>query len=274
MAMTGTGTSADPFVPTNWGELKTACATANAYISLPANGSWDMNEQYPTGVPAITSNGTAHISGNGFTIDNLYAENIIVFSGTFAISNLDVPSMKLKGSSFLAPADSNSTFENVRLSGELNDSMVCYTANVNRTIKFRRCSMNYNLVGNAKMCVTGNYMPNMEFTHSHIELKGTTSHSSPCYIKLGMNSKLSGNLTSTNNGQVYLSENSTDSVVDIGLSGFTTVTGYNPYRYPIVVNASKVGTATVYANFISATAEQMKDADWLSEHGFPAYSAP
>lgn len=267
--MTGTGTAANPFIPTNWDELKTACETANAYISFPAGGEWNMNSQYPAGAPTITSNGTSHFVGNGFTIKNLYVQNGTAFSGKFEISNLNMQNIFLQNSNFLAPSDSGTRFDDVDISGELNGGFLFCTAN-DYMIYFNQSGVNLRFMGNASMHGYGNYYPRVYFNNSEIQLTGQTSSSDPFKVIM-QNSKLSGRLVSTNSAQMYLSEFSTDSVVDVELSGFASVTGYNPNGYPIVVNASKVGAATIYANFISATSEQMQDAEWLTAHGFSCY---
>lgn len=271
--MTGAGTIADPFIPTNWDELKTACETADVYISMPSGGSWDMNQQHPAGVPTITSNGTAHIAGHGFTIDNLYAQDTTIFNGKFMITNLDMPSCKLYNSVFFAPSDYGPTFTGFRASGEINNSTFAIKRE-NYTMNFQQCSLNFRFVGVSRMANPGNYRPVLNFAYSRIELVGATSGDNPFEVKLLVGSKLTGNLTSSNNADFWLGTGSTDCVVDIGLTGFNKVRcmktkGVNP----ALLNISKIGTATTEAgdNFIEATSEQMKDAEWLTAHGFPCY---
>lgn len=272
MAMTGTGTSADPFVPSTYAEFKTACETSGAYISMPTNGEWDLNEQYSSGVPAITFN-NCHIAGNGFTMRNIYAENINTFSGTAEISSMDFPGINQLGGAFIHLSSSGDSFANCRFSGQLTDAEFIKTSGYNYNATFRQCSFNFKLSGSALFCTYGNYTAQPKLYYSNVKLVGTTSASCPFQATMYQGSQLEGNLTSTNSGYIYLSENSTLSKVNIGLSGFSAVTGYNPSQNPIVVNSSIIDNATVYSNFISATAEQMKDADWLTEHGFPAYAA-
>lgn len=265
--MTGTGTENNPFVPTNYDEFKTACETSGAYVSMTNNGSWNLNEQYPSGVPAITFN-SCHILGNGFTMRNIYAENINVFAGTAEISDMDFSGIYQIGGDFIRLSGWGSSFTNCRFSGELINAEFNNLYGV-----FRQCSFNLRLNGNAGFCKETSDMYQPKLYYCNVKLIGSTSASTVFRAAMYQGSQLEGSLVSTNSGVIYLSEYSTLSKVNIGLSGFSAVTGYNPSQNPIVVNSSIIDNAAVYSNFISATTAQMADAEWLTEHGFPAYAA-
>ena len=70
MAITGTGTSADPYVVTTWDELASVTSETGVYIKLGNN--IDMNTEYPEGLTSGLTINCAEIDGEGYTIKNLY----------------------------------------------------------------------------------------------------------------------------------------------------------------------------------------------------------
>lgn len=275
--MTGTGTSDNPFVPSNWDEFKTACeeSLTDVYISFPLNGEWNMNEQYPLGVPAITASGTTtvHIEGNGFVIKNLYAEGITVFTGKFEINDLVIDSANIRNSILFSPSGSGSLFMKFSVRGELNNSTFVRETQ-NYTMNFYQSGLSFRFLGATRMENAGNYRPILNFYYSRIDIAGETSGGNPFEVRLLVGSKVTGNLESTIGDDFWLSAGSTDCVVDIGLTGFNKVrcrkeSGANA----ALLNVSKIGTATTQTgdNFIEATTEQMRNAEWLTAHGFPCY---
>lgn len=89
MAITGSGTPEDPWVPTTWDEF-VEIFTSNLskyhrknYISIPEGTVWDMNELYPKGVEQITTNNSDKgyiIYGNNAIIKNLYSRGDYLFN--------------------------------------------------------------------------------------------------------------------------------------------------------------------------------------------------
>lgn len=84
--MLGTGTQEFPYIPENWDEFVTAVGTAEAYVSLPAEGGkYDMNEIAPEGNFTLNIN-CAEIQGNEWEIRNAY--NMKVYGNSCDIFNL------------------------------------------------------------------------------------------------------------------------------------------------------------------------------------------
>lgn len=266
--MTGTGTSADPFIPDNWDELITACGTSGAVISLPQGGEWDMNEQYPDNTPEVTLNG-CKINGNGFTIRNLRIKNNDIFTSSRAstISNLDIVNL------YSAPANDKFLFDciyiitlnNVRVSGEVVNTSLIRSSSGNSYLHGYSCSFNLHLVnGNL-----GNYGSMQFYNGTNIKLTGTTSNSTFYVGSLYDESQIEGAILSTNGNSVFKVSYAKLAKINIGLSGFSEVDTSTTYN--TVINTSIIDATTISSQLIQATAEQMKNADWLTQHGFPAF---
>ena len=272
--MTGTGTIADPFIPDNWDELITACGTSGAVISLPEGGEWDMNEQYPDGVPTVSMN-KCTINGNGFNIKNLRIKDNDAFSSSAAtskINNLDIQNLYCAGATGeprLFNATSYAiTLTGVRVSGVVVGGYLIGTGSGGGSVRAYACSFNIQLVdGNF---VYSNYDPYITYYEgTNIKLTGTTSDSKLGVGGLYDESQIEGSVLSTRGNTVFVTGDNRLAKIDIGLSGFSEVKTSTTSQ--TVINTDIIDATTISSQLIQATAEQMKDADWLTEHGFPAY---
>lgn len=264
--MTGTGTSADPYIPENWDELVSCAKTSGAYISLPEGGEWDMNEQYPTGAPTLEMQG-CHIDGNGFVIKNLYSEDTMIQIGegtSVEIKNLVFQNIYSHGDYLIRGRNSYAGWlkmENVEMSGTIVNSAIFrdnqwgYTQN-----SFERCSFNFRLKG------ADGDMNYLNFRFCNINLVGSVKDK--MLIKMENSSQLIGALDCDSSQSFTIDGESSLSKIDMGIKGFSSVAcslGVN-----VVINTNKVDSGiTVSDNLIKATTEQMSDAEWLNEHGFP-----
>lgn len=269
--MTGTGTSADPFIPDNWDELITACGTSGAVISLPEGGEWDMNEQYPDGVPTVSMNKST-INGNGFRIKNLRIKDNDAFSSSAAtsiINNLDIQDLyhAPTSSKYLFDAGTYAmTLNRVRVSGMVVGAYLIDTGSGGGSVRAYACSFNIQLVnGNF---VNSNYDPYITYYNgTNIKLTGTTNYSKLGVGALYDESQIEGSVLSTRGNTVFVTSYNRLAKINIGLSGFSEVKTNTTYN--TVINTDIIDATTISSQLIQATAEQMKDADWLTEHGFP-----
>lgn len=262
--MTGTGTSADPFVPDTWDELITACGTSGAVISLPEGGEWDMNEQHPDNTPEVRLNGCT-INGNGFTIRNLRVKDNSIFTLSKSSTINDVDFVNL----YSAPTNNRYLFDNA------------YTLYLNR-VRVSGELVNWGLFGGSSTCWCDACSFNMHLTNTYfakryarfengtnVKLTGTTSSSEFEAGSYGYESQIEGSILSTRGNSVFKALYNKFGKINIGLSGFSEVETSTTYN--TVINTDIIDATTISSQLIQATAEQMKDADWLTEHGFPAY---
>ena len=73
MAITGTGTQADPYVVSTWADLVTKAAESSVYIKLGAD--IDLNDEYPEGITSGCDLACAEIDGDSYKIKNISATN-------------------------------------------------------------------------------------------------------------------------------------------------------------------------------------------------------
>lgn len=260
--MTGTGTKTDPFIPDTWDELITACRTSGAVISLPEGGEWDMNEQYPDNTPSVSLNG-CKINGNGFTIRNLRVRdnNIFTLSKSSTINDVDFVNL------YSSPVDNRYLFDNY------------YTLYLNR-VRVSGELVNWGLFGSNGNCYCDACSFNMRLTNAdfakqnarfengtNVKLTGTTSSSEFQAGSYGYESQIEGSILSTRGNSVFKALYNKFGKINIGLSGFSEVKTSTTYN--TVINTDIIDATTISSQLIQATADQMKDADWLTEHGFP-----
>ena len=142
--MQGTGTQADPYIPTTWDEFVTAIGTSGAYVSLPeGGGQFNMNEIAPEGGVTVNTHCTS-ISGNDWEIINAYNMKFQQGSGTLNINKLHFLNFycSLTYGMFGLP---NVTITESKFSGIIAGSsryLMSYG-------QLRRCSMNLKFIDNA-----------------------------------------------------------------------------------------------------------------------------
>ena len=87
--MTGSGTSADPYLVDNWADFVTAVGESNAYVALTAD--INMNDIAPQGVSTTAINAT-NVDGRNHTIYNLRgstSNEVFHFASDVTIQNLN-----------------------------------------------------------------------------------------------------------------------------------------------------------------------------------------
>ena len=104
---------------------------------------------------------------------------------------------------------------------------------------------------------------------TNVKLTGTTSASEFQAGSYGYESQVEGSILSSTGNSVFTAMYNKFGKINIGLSGFSEVKTSTTYN--TVINTDIIDATTISSQLIQATADQMKDADWLTEHGFPAY---
>ena len=142
--MQGTGTQADPYIPTMWDEFVTAIGTSGAYVSLPEGGGvFDMNEIAPEGGITIGTH-CASISGNDWEIRNAYNIKFQKSSGELNINKLHFLNFYCSltyGMFYFSDVTiTESKFSGI--AGGNSRYLMSY-------VQLRRCSMNLKFIDNA-----------------------------------------------------------------------------------------------------------------------------
>ena len=154
MAISGSGTQADPWVVTTYAELVTK-AVSDGYIKI--GNDINITDEYPDGDMPTLSMGDCDIDGNSKTISNWYRNTsgycIANTDGTDTLCNIHDLTLKniyIDGSAtaFCNRAEDNNSrpfFENCNFSGVMRKS---FTIGSTSTLRFKSCSLNINLGSN------------------------------------------------------------------------------------------------------------------------------
>ena len=260
--MIGTGTQADPYIPTTWAEFVTAVGTSGAYVECEADAEWDMNDIAPEGISGYINIKCAELQGNGATIKNLYC----TYSGGFLqcttanskIYDINFLNFYIKG--YFVYTSTTYYFYGCRFSGlsELNSTSYCIfygyppkflvSPNTNKG-----CSFNI-------MAVSAALFDRGIFEDAHIKFKGKN---------LNLNSATS-DFKLTN----CLVEGEFERAYYVRASACIfncTCNSIGSLTYPDF-NNTLVSTDTVESypsTAIAVTSEQLRDAEYLQSQGFP-----
>lgn len=149
--MTGTGTQADPFIIDTYDELLTKAAIAETYIEFnnaATTKTIDINNtEYKTGETGLVIANGVHISGNGWTIRNIYAvsgHSAIQLGSGIEIKGLNLLNITQMGANVPLNNTSNTTYS---LFKECKLSIMKVCGNLapefcGGSIKFEDCSLN------------------------------------------------------------------------------------------------------------------------------------
>lgn len=278
MAITGTGTQADPYLPETWEEILQCTSSDNVYTTFPQNAIFDMNNYYPDGIGTGEIVFRGFIDGNGSVIKNACyngdARAIIMSDSDTKgkIINLDFLNFYFKatrrGATLIgvtSAAVDNATFSgeafyNCRFSGLLSSTDVDYCAitqcGYNGYISC--CSYNIKAISRGCNLDTGNFVAQHRNCNIMYEAAyGAQMALADCYVE--------GSATELNIYSKGSSQSSNTSILNFAAD---SITGTRTYQNMILVNTDRY-SGTLPTGFIGVTDAQLKDAGYLSSIGFP-----
>ena len=261
MAITGTGTQADPYVVSTWDDFVTAVGTSGAYVEVTPNTVWDMNEIVREGIESINVS-CRQINGNGLVIKALRASGYVLeITRSISITGLSILSFLAQGLIWIKDSSSSwfsNTFTDCNFSGEITGQYVLGSAfGSSNEIQGQRCAVS--VKGAAlNWCNRDNHT----FKDSNIYFEGPTINGLVCN-----NCIIAGSLADTSSQIIY----STGSTIN--LYGEANVTwGYNADgRAVTVFNSDRLPNSsenTSY-NVKAVTDAQMRDTAYLDSIGLP-----
>lgn len=172
--MTGTGTQADPFRPTNWDEFVTAVETQDSYVECPENAVWDMNEVAPQGIERTITIKASVINGNGLTIRNLRHNATVLknyeHTPNKTISNIKFENIYGKGNFFSKSSADIIIFDKCVFNGiNIGKNIYIFEGSGANTF-FKQCGFNFE--GNDCGLFYGYYDKTLRIIDSHIVFNG------------------------------------------------------------------------------------------------------
>ena len=286
MAITGTGTQADPYIVSTWDEIVEKIAETNAYVKCAPGLVFDMNEMFPDEAPGLTFH-CLEFDGNGVVIKNgRYNDTIIKAnsatpdygdSASIAIRGINVLNFLLQGTGHMISTGSpdysyyngipftcyDCVFTGVSSSSGAIIKRIRYVWSQDHN--FYRCGFNVeakngqNFVGG-----TAQNWSMMYFHDCHIIFNGDHLATTDCYGSFRMqNSLLQGDLGS----QAYICD-SHDSIIDADCESIV-YSQYDTYSN-VLYNSERAQLTNVPSGiFTPMTAAELRDASAIAATGFP-----
>lgn len=282
MAVTGTGTQADPYVVTTYGELVDKAKTSGVYIEL-AN---DINiaDEYPNeNMPQLEIYGSVQIDGknkkisnwnksSGYCVGNNYSNDYTSQIKNLIFANINLPS----GVNFAHYECGRGNtdpehFYNCKFYGKMYAGII----DGDRT-RFKDCSINierkstgsFGLFNGKDATANAN---GIYFNNCYVKMKWSGS-ASPVFADMnGINGKdsyfeLEGNVNSICQ---YMNAAVDNCVVDLTTNS-TVSTGGNPNVGMSIFNSTHAPNVTEGANFVGVTDANWLNTDYLASIGFNA----
>lgn len=272
MAITGSGTSSEPYVVDTYQEfVSTATNGENSiYLNIrQPNQVWDMNVLAPDGTPTLSSNQRIHIDGNGVTILNAYITSYLInLFGIAYLDNFNVENFVMRGSDahMFGNGASNSTsyVRGCRFSGLLiNGANFARAGDKVRYTTYNGKGNSFNL----KFLGTSEWNARYTEYHDHSDIYIDTSSTSSNGIHLITvdNSRIRGVVK---DGSLIKCTNLTNSVFDVDLYGTSNVSST---QSNCAVNQDKLfsGSTHNFSQSSLCTTQQLGDASYLASIGFP-----
>lgn len=270
MAITGTGTQADPYVVTTWAELASKVSESGKYIKL--GNDIDLNDEYPEGLTSGLTINCAEIDGDGKTIKNLYFKSGRLFycEGNRTWKNTNILNFVLGDGNNGAAFHYNGTvyntltFKQCKLSGRLNSGL----NDNNRVIlasgrlKFNRCSLNiYFSENTSTLAKSPDWRDVVTLLYCNCNFTGVTDKGlnmvlDNSYVKGTLENATISTTASSGTASIY-------SVLDITVAECTGGNGTNL----VLCNSEKCSTISEYLT--SVTSAQLTSAAYLDSIGFP-----
>lgn len=263
MAITGTGTQADPYIVDTWTDFVSVFNENNKYITFPADTVFDFNE---------IQNYSRKLTGRYNTVlgNGVNFRNIMLETGAFI------------------SATNKNTFDNIHFTNLYftGDASFISSSNNNDWCYFINCQFAGVFQGNSKFNNSGDKLyfgKNLTSVGCGINLKlseqavfRATAYSCYCYnCQLTLDCESSAtdrsfdiynSLIEGNIGGANRSIWAVNCIVNADIE--TTLTNSNTSSIS-VLNSDKIKTGGSSSGFATVTAEQLQNAAYLSSIGFP-----
>lgn len=284
MAVQGNGTQADPYIVDIWEDFIEKAQENNVYIKFadkekPEDKVIDMNKTSPEGITSYI-NVKANIDGNGWTIKNLYIKDLNSSYSSYGlfhyrdtsrtISNLNFLNFYIKKGKLFSSDTCRPTISNCSFSGLLydNSSFIWTTTGTNDySFTFYRCSFNLRGISSSFL-ISGRNYANFDSCNFLINFTETNTD---FYFGRQINSLLNGNIK--NMGR-YLFDKLDTSVINLNFNDEIGRSISLSSVIKSIINSDNKNNATIdysgnSSELILCDSSQIKNADYLAEHGFP-----
>lgn len=303
MAITGSGTSFDPYIPTTWTEFLQCTTTDGIYTKLPdGGGEFNMLDYYPNGeVHNIPLRG--FINGNGWKIKNAKVTNTSGSAGYYGfiltgrngdgggcLSNMDFINFEVNANGIAATGSGSSAtasaalftciqqmhnfVEYCRFLGKVktndiytvNSEIACIFDKTNYQQRIYDCAFNIELIGTSLITYGTNWQAYIEYGNIKVKSNDWEFYGGfyNCYIQ----GECVG-VASFSQSNYYVFSTTVFNA-DIGSQGFRM-----DYGLPlnVVVNTDKF-TGALLTGMIGATTSELKSESDMNAKGFTISNDP
>lgn len=275
--MQGTGTQADPFIPTEWDEVLEAARTSGAYVNFPqGGGEYDLNDIYPTGVPRIRVR-CAQINGNGWNIKNIRCtDSVISTIGTRCVWNdINFLDFLHQGGAFFLNneeyySDGQAILNHCRFTGIMSAGEL-FTRNSrhgDNVFKLSSCSINVKADNDSVIFAGGMDSSYAAVENCNIKIVGNSSN--PFGSSYMYNCFVQGNMLPNQNNGIKLVSGSNYNIIVADLTEATSSALLSCPNGISLINSDLLPAGTsIPAGMKGCTTEQLKDASYPASIGFP-----
>lgn len=263
--MTGTGTKEDPYIVSDWDEIKTAIGEAEVYVKCIPNLIIDWNDIDPTGkiynIPFIC----ADFDGNGLIISGIFCELDNDSSSMFDISsgpiirNLSLINYQINsGKIFSGSGQRKIRFYNFIAVGSSTQSSAYLCGD--------RCYMYYSYVKHDLYANASPFVSNIYVYHTILDIYAHGDIENAAELRpVGDDFILKGKYNYT----VHMDIDTTRAIIDMEKKeGSLTYFSSSGKRDLIVCNTDKIPLSDP-SLAIGVTSAQLRDPAALKELGFP-----
>lgn len=270
--MTGTGTQADPYIPTTLTEFITAVGTAGAYVTLTQDINAADDPEY-TGelLTGITINAT-NISGNSHEVRGVTARatNLLIFRNSVA----DIYDLFFRDWAHKRTSDSSCTILGQNFSRNkshgclLSIKIDCggHTGEIVKQSAFYTCALSILMID----AVNGRQIDTTVFDKTTILVDGMNlrNMSSINGTPFNRSALILKNAKITSSSRFLADSGGTGGYIAFmdGLDGVINLTGFSGQH--CLAAAPQGQQMTLTTAIQQATFDQMKDKDWLTSVGF------
>lgn len=261
--MTGTGTQADPFFPTNWSEFLAAVGTENAYVECPADEEWDMNEINPNGITSTISWKATQVEGNNLKIKNLVFKAGISSSKKTTVQHLNFLNMSdlyYQNIVFSNGVTWGFVFKNCDFTGQFSQATLFKNALLTHD-GVKSCTLSFNFINTGKL---GSYV---HFDGCKLDLSGKNDEAVSS-VKV-VNCYFMGTLPFKSLVIYNTGGGGTGNVFDIFVPEGSHLNG-NFSEFVGVFNSDKMSGTYKVDIYKPVTTAQLTDIAYLQSIGFPA----
>lgn len=263
MAITGTGTQADPYIVDTWPDFVAAVGTSGAYVEVVPGAVWDANDIAPEGMPTVNVN-AVHIDGKGLEIKNAridrnFFDCLSTTTAGVTVENISLTNFIASSPVIYKRGNYSLYFKNLILSGKQTSGNTIYhyagnsvylNSNADRGCGF---FIDYNNENDMYLMSDGN---NVSFRDCIFNLNGKVFLGTSSNSFRAENCYIFGEIKECHfNGNS--SKNILNAYAEVIAGGGTNVA---------IINADKCNNVTTGT---AVTDAQLKDANYLNNINFP-----